>query len=356
MSEKASSGASSVEVCPPSVLDDNYKRIYTQLSSERPNTRVNAGAIGCGMSLLCYIIISLRWGEFVESDFSPEKQSVTSNLFTKIENLKIILESCKTDHKVNSFVGANLLVNQVEKGHKVEEVRVKASRVNIPIYSMLLRGLRGYDENSCAIFPMALAFKNEYTNNKLVINHFFAIIKRGTSFSIVSSYGSVVVCAEQSEKSLDEGELNDFIDAINKPVYEPNDLATINEFMTKFFFDERSLIKYVRSVGESITKKGITKTTFTTTPSAEGVVQELMHYNPKFECWFCPDFFDDVKGVVDSFGPLVPRIEDAGSTKAHVGGKRKTKTKKRKKVRKGRRSRRSRRSRRTKTSRRSKRS
>ncbi len=349
---------------PPSVLKYNYKYIYRELSPSFTKGRANdRGVTGCGISLLFYIVISLLWSKFPDDTFLPEGE-MNHYLLSEIEKLSGIVKSCERDIKIYNFIGENSLDEQIDRG---------GHKLTYGIETLLLHA----EGNQYNIFPMALTFKHVNPPNRPVINHFFAVIQRGYQYSILSSYGCDSLSASQTEIPLVVEEFVKFIIALNAQIrpeppgleddkYTEDDFDVISKFFKKYFFELTTLKDKVYNVETINNRKQHANYT-----STKGIELELQFYKKRvFQCWFCPDFFDDVKRVVDSFGPPASVVvEDAKEEGVDAtegkeekeekgGGKRKNKTKKRKKskkTKKRKKVKKGRRSKMTKTSRRSRR-
>lgn len=278
------------------INDPEYETVFTALSISQFGgylTRTYEGTYSCRMSLLYYIIISM----------TPKKPN--EKPINYIERLYAIARLCLDDRLLSTFI----------RGNSPREIGC------IPIHSErdeVVSTIFDPTAPSSTIYPMALVNITDPT--KYQINHFFAIVKLGDNFFIVSSYGCDVLYSSQSMVQISRRDFDKFIAAINI-----HNNSKIDEYMTNFFFPPESLKPTAYHIDDDTKKK-------TSYPSQVGVTTELEFYqNYKHQFFYCPRLIGEVNRIIGESDAVLGAESKSGGRRRKKSVKGRTKGNKRNK-------------------------
>jgi len=287
----------------PRLDNPQYKDIYIKLSTSRCKLSIarSYGQLSCRISQLLFMLIALSW----EEDLNRIK------LQAKITNLLKKYDDCINDPALSRLYDKN-------DPRDVDYIPLSRDSLERYIFREPNRAIN--------IFPMAIvlfmeadSFKREYPYGH--ITHYFLLIRRGDSFSIISSYGSDNVTIPQQELIIEPAEFSSFIDAVHS-----NNYGIILPLIRKYFLLNGVVTQYIDTESES-RKKTIT------VEVEEGARKELEYYSDKIiRIYYFTNLVDGyIKAILEetSGGKKYKKIIK-NSKKITKNNKRKTKNNKRK--------------------------
>ena len=286
----------------PRLDNEEYKNIYTKVSTARCKLSVTKtyGQVSCRISQLLFMLIALSW----------EGNLNRSNLKAKITYLIEKYDECIRDPTLSRLYELN--------DPQIEYIGLTPSSLDTNIFRQTNRSIN--------IFPMAIVlfmeddmFMRQYPHGH--ITHYFLLIRRRDSFSIISSYGSPNVTIPQQELPIDMGEFLSFIDAVNS-----NNYGIILPLIKKYFLLNGVVTQYID------TDSGPRKKTITVQPE-EGAMKELEYYRGKrISIYYFPSLVDGyIKEILnESSGGKKSKRKTKNSKRKTKNNKRKTKNNKRK--------------------------
>jgi len=287
----------------PTLDDSQYKDIYMKVSTARCKLSVTKsyGQVSCRVSQLLFMLIALSW----------EGHLNRSKLQAKITYLIEKYDECIRDPALSRLYVEN-------DPRQVEYIGLTTDSLYRYIFHQANMAIN--------IFPMAIVlfmeddmFMHQYPNGH--ITHYFLLIRRGDSFSIISTYGSPNVTIPQQELPIDPAEFATFIDAVNR-----KNFAIILPLIKKYFLLNGVVTQYTD------TDSGPRKKIITVEPEA-GAVKELEYYSNKtISIYYFPTLVDDyIKAILaeTSGGKKYKKITK-NSKRITKNNKRKTNNNKRK--------------------------
>lgn len=287
----------------PRLDNEEYKHIYMKMSTagcKLPITK-HIGFVSCRVSQLVFMLIALSWQDNLNSE----------ELKRKIAFLQKSYDECIKDQALSRLYEKN-------DPRRVDFIPLSRDSLDIYIFRQSNRTIN--------IFPMAIvlfmdddSFKSEYPYGH--ITHYFLLIRRGDSFSIISSYGSDNVTIPQQELIINPEEFAAFIDAVSINNYE-----IILPLIRKYFLLNGVVTRYID------TESASRKKTITVEPE-EGARKELEYYSDKtIRIYYFTNLVDGfIKEILQetSGGKKYKKITK-NNKKITKNSKRKTKNNKRK--------------------------
>lgn len=245
--------------------DAEYQHVFIDLSAtyfNKQRTTSYFGTYSCRASLLFYIIIYITW----------DLRTTQSSKY--IDHLVAIVNACYRNSSISRFISENF-------PYSIDHVSIENGMTTTILNS---------EAPSSTIYPMGLVNISDGNPRKHVINHFFAIVRLGSDFFIVSSYGCDTAYARQSMIAVDKVQFNSFIVALNS-----NNFEGFSPFMAEYFFPREQLKPkaYVRDKDTFSRPKEISFT-----PDV-GVHAELEFYKEgDYKCFYFPSFVQEVRRVI----------------------------------------------------------
>lgn len=279
----------------PRLDNPQYNYMYIKMSTAgcKLSLTKSIGTVSCRVSQIIFMLIALSWEDNLNR--------------TKLQ-AKIVYLLQKYDVCINDPVLSRLYV--MNDPQQVDYIQLSTDSLDRYIF---------YQSNpEIKIFPMAIVlfmeddtFRHQYPNGH--ITHYFSLIRRGDSFSIISTYGSPNVTIPQQELIIDPAEFSTFIDAVNIKNY-----AIILPLIRKYFLSNGVVTQYKDTDSGPRSKK-------ITVEPEEGAMKELEYYRDKTIAIY---YFSNL--IDDFFKEILNSSSGGKKYKKITNSKRKTKNSKRK--------------------------